>query len=87
MASPNSRPKAASSADGQVARPVNRELHADQTGEGGDEREDADGADEVAAQVGAEREEAGGRRDISHRLREQGVGAVAGGHVDRLECD
>ena len=54
------------------------EPHGDQAGEGGDERDDAHAAGQVAAQPGAEREQRGGGRDVAHRLREQGVRLAAG---------
>src|SRR5207344_3158610 len=47
-------------------------------GEGGDERDDAYRAGQVAAEPGAEREQRRGGRGIRQRLREQGVGLAAG---------
>ena len=38
-----------------------------------------DAAGQVAAQVGAQREQGGRGRDVSHRLREQGAGLVRAG--------
>src|SRR6266702_3797508 len=65
-------------ADRQPRGPARREAHADQAGEGGDERGEARAVGQVAAQVGAEREERGRDRDEAHRLREEGAGSSAG---------
>src|ERR1039458_1085965 len=89
MASPSVRPTASSSPtlsapdrrtagppDRRTAGPPDREVHADQAREGDDEPHDGPAFGQRAAQVGAEREETGGDRDVTHRLAEQGVAAV-----------
>jgi len=81
---PDQQAEAAEQHDSQLKRPARREPHADQAGEGGDERDDAHAAGQAAAQVRAEREQSRGGRDISHRPREQGVRPIAGCHPGRL---
>ena len=64
--------------DRQLPGPAHREVHADKTGERRDERHDADAPGQVAAEVGAEREEASRDRHVAHGLREKGVRPAAG---------
>src|SRR4029077_15576198 len=65
--------------DGELLlRAAGAEAHGDQAGEGGDEKDDADPAGQVAAQPGTEREQRGGGRDVAHRLGKQGVRLAAG---------
>jgi hypothetical protein len=75
---PDQQAERAEQPDGQLEGTARREAHADQAGEGGDERDDAHRAGQVAAEPGTEREQRRGERDVRHRLREKDVRLAAG---------
>src|SRR4029077_6533747 len=61
----------------ELLRTLDRKVEADQEREARDVRDEAPSVGQIAPEVGAEREQARGDRDESHRLAEERAGLVA----------